>query len=262
MGEQEPTAAEPGPATAAEPVLLARDADHVRVLTLNRPAKLNAFNAELFTGLADALTAAAADDDVRVVVLTGAGRAFSAGADLTDMTRDRDSRNVPADRMLQAAESFPKPLVAAVNGVGVGVGFTILGHCDFAFVARSARLRAPFIQLGIAPEAASTFQFPLRMGWQNAARALLAGEWFDAQRVVDSGLALKVCDDDAVLADAVAYATQVATGSRESLMATKGLMLDAYRDIVAQTRQRETESAARLRGSPAHQAALRDFHAR
>jgi enoyl-CoA hydratase/carnithine racemase len=254
--------AEPEPAPAGEPVVLARDADHVRVLTMNRPAKLNAFNAALFNGLADALHAAAADDDVRVVVLTGAGRAFSAGADLTDMTADRDSRNVPADRMLQAAESFPKPLVAAVNGVGVGVGFTILGHCDFAFVARSARLRAPFIQLGIAPEAASTFQFPLRMGWQNAARALLAGEWFDAQRVVEVGLALEVCDDDAVLATAIGYAAQVATGSRESLMATKGLMLDAYRDIVVQTRQRETQSAARLRGSPAHQAALRDFHSR
>jgi enoyl-CoA hydratase/carnithine racemase len=254
--------AEQEPAAADEPVVLARDADHVRVLTLNRPAKLNAFNAALFSGLADALHAAAADDDVHVVVLTGAGRAFSAGADLTEMTPDRDSRNVSADRMLQAAESFPKPLVAAVNGVGVGVGFTILGHCDFAFVARSARLKTPFIELGIAPEAASTFQFPLRMGWQNAARALLAGEWFDAQRVVDAGLAQQVCDDDAVLATAIGYAAQVAAGSRESLMATKGLMLDAYRDIVVQTRQRETEAGARLRSSSAHQAALRDFHSR
>jgi enoyl-CoA hydratase/carnithine racemase len=257
----EPQAGRP-PEAADEPVLLARDAEHVRVLTLNRPAKLNAFNAALFSGLADALTAAAADDDVRVVVLTGAGRAFSAGADLTDMTQDRDVRNVPADRMLQAAESFPKPLVAAVNGVGVGVGFTILGHCDFAFVARSARLRTPFIQLGIAPEAASTFQFPMRMGWSNAARALLAGEWFDAQRVVEAGLAQEVCDDDAVLATAVAYATQVAAGSREALMATKTLMLDAHRDMVAQARQRETEAGARLRGTAAHQAALRDFHSR
>ena len=75
-----------------------------------------------------------------------------------------------------------------MNGVGVGLGFTILGYCDFAFIAQSARLRTPFTQLGLSPEASSSFLFPLRMGWQNAARALLAGEWFDAQRVVDCGL--------------------------------------------------------------------------
>ena len=163
-------AREPG----LEPVVLTRDADHVRVLTMNRPDKLNAFNLALFAGLADELEAAAADDEVRVVVLTGAGRAFSAGADLTDMGRARTERGSgtatdPAGRVQQAAESFPKPLVAAVNGVGVGLGFTILGYCDFAFIARSARLRTPFTQLGLSPEASSSFLFPLRMGWQNAA---------------------------------------------------------------------------------------------
>jgi enoyl-CoA hydratase/carnithine racemase len=240
----------------------------VRVLTMNRPAKLNAFNTALFAGLADALEAAAADDEVRVVVLTGAGRAFSSGADLTDMARAGTARergdvgDSPFDRLQEAAESFPKPLVAAVNGVGVGLGFTILGYCDFTFVARSARLRAPFTQLGLSPEASSSFLFPLRMGWQNAACALLAGEWFDAQRAVDSGLALKVCDDATVLQTAITFAAQLAAGPLESLMATKGLMLDAYRDLVAQTRRRETETLARLTGSPANQAALRAFHSR
>jgi enoyl-CoA hydratase/carnithine racemase len=257
-----------GTEAGREPVVLSRDADHVRVLTMNRPAKLNAFDAALFAGLADALEAAAADDEVRVAVLTGAGRAFSAGADLTDMSRAGTSQDggeaggTPFDRLLQAAASFPKPLVAAVNGVGVGLGFTILGHCDFTFIARSARLRTPFIQLGLSPEASSTFMFPLRMGWQNAACALLAGEWFDAQRAVDSGLALKVCDDDEVLPTAITFAVQVAAGPLESLLATKGLMLDAYRDAVAQTHRRETETLARLRGGPANQAALQAFHSR
>jgi enoyl-CoA hydratase/carnithine racemase len=257
-------AAEPG----SGPVVLAQDADRVRVLTMNRPAKLNAFNTALFAGLADALEAAAADDEVRVVVLTGAGRAFSSGADLTDMARAgtaRERRDVgdnPFDRLQQAAESFPKPLVAAVNGVGVGLGFTILGYCDFTFVARSARLRAPFTQLGLSPEASSSFLFPLRMGWQNAACALLAGEWFDARRAVDAGLALKVCDDGTVLQTAITFAAQLAAGPLESLMATKGLMLDAYRDIIAQTRRRETETLARLTGSAANQAALRAFRSR
>ena len=250
------------------PVVLTRDDGRVRVLTMNRPAKLNAFNTALFAGLADALEAAAADAEVSVAVLTGAGRAFSAGADLTDMGQAGPAREAaeaidnPFGRLQLAAESFPKPLVAAVNGVGVGLGFTILGYCDFTFVARSARLRTPFTQLGLSPEASSSFLFPLRMGWQNAASALLAGEWFDAQRAVDSGIAREVCDDDVVLPAAIAFATELAAGPLESLMATKNLMLDAYRDVVARTRQRETESLARLRGSPANQEALRAFRSR
>ena len=257
----------------SEPVVRTEDADRVRVLTMNRPAKLNAFNTALFAGLADAMEAAAADDGVSVVVLTGAGRAFSAGADLTDMDRSLPAGERPAGqrssddgnpfgRLQAAAENFPKPLVAAVNGVGVGLGFTILGYCDFTFIARSARLRAPFTELGLSPEASSSFLFPLRMGWQNAARALLAGDWFDAQRAVDCGLAMEVCDDDVVLPAAFAFAAEVAAGPLESLMATKNLMLDAYRDILARTRQRETETLARLRGSPANQAALQAFRSR
>jgi enoyl-CoA hydratase/carnithine racemase len=250
------------------PVVLTRDAGRVRVLTMNRPEKLNAFNTALFAGLADAFEAAAADHEVRVVVLTGAGRAFSSGADLTEMAsagpaqaREATGDN-PFDRLQQAAESFPKPLVAAVNGAGVGLGFTFLGYCDFTFVAQSARLRTPFTQLGLVPEASSSFLFPLRMGWQNAASAFLAGEWFDAQRAVDSGLALKVCDDDKVLETAVEFAVQLAAGPLESLMATKALMLDAYRDVVARTRRRETATLARLVGGQANQAALQAFHSR
>jgi enoyl-CoA hydratase/carnithine racemase len=251
-------------------VVLIRDDGHVRIVTMNRPGKLNALNGALFGGLADAFEAAAADDEARVLVLTGAGRAFTAGADLTDMSRARTSPqgaqqasgDNPFDRLLRAAESFPKPLVAAVNGVGVGLGFTILGYCDFTFVAASARLRTPFTRLGLAPEASSSFLFPLRMGWQNAASALLAGEWFDAQRAVDCGLARQVCADEDVLQTAVAFAAELAAGPLESLMATKGLMLDAYRDIVARTRRRENETLARLVGGAANQAALQAFHSR
>ena len=133
MAENEAT--EPG----SGPVVLAQDAGPVRVLTMNRPAKLNAFNTALFAGLADALQAAAADDAVRVVVLTGAGRAFSSGADLTDMARAgtarerEDAADNAFDRLQQAAESFPKPLVAAVNGVGVGLGAGLDVGLDVGF---------------------------------------------------------------------------------------------------------------------------------
>ncbi len=253
---------------STEDVVLIRDTEHVRLITMNRPAKLNAFNHALFAGLADAFEAAASDDEVRVTVLTGAGRGFTAGADLTEMARASEgpptpeaARDHPFDRLQQAGESFPKPLVAAVNGVGAGLGFTILGYCDFTFLAASARLRCPFTQLGISPEASSSFLFPLRMGWQHAARALLAGQWFSAEEVVASGLGTAVCDDDELLETALAFAIDLAGGSLESLQATKQLMLAPYRDAVAQARRRETASLASLRGRPANAAALDAFHA-
>jgi enoyl-CoA hydratase/carnithine racemase len=251
--------------------VLQRDDGHVRLLTMNRPDRLNAFNQALFAGLADAFEAAAVDDAVKVVVLTGAGRAFSSGADLGDMGRSSSDNmsttpSVPVDnpfvRLQAAAETFPKPLVAAVNGVGVGLGFTILGYCDFTFVAASARLRTPFTQLGLSPEASSSFLFPLRMGWQNAALALIAGEWFDADRVVASGLAMKACPDDELLQTALDFAGQIAQGPLESLMTTKGLMLDAYRDVIARARISETAALARLVGTPANASALSAFRAR
>lgn len=261
------------------PVVLTDDADHVRVLTLNRPDKLNAFDQALFAGLGDALREAAGDDDVHVVVLTGAGRAFSAGADLQsgfgavtgsaegDAPGGPEAGAAPAGehsfaRLQAAAEVFPKPLIAAVNGVGVGFGFTVLGYCDLVFVARSARLRTPFVDLGVVPEASSSYLFPLRMGWQHAARALLAGEWFDAEQLVASGLGTRVCEDGEVLRDAIAAATAIAAGPPSSVMATKALMLDAHRAAITDARAREARAMAAAVGSPANVAAVAAFRSR
>lgn len=253
------------------PVVLTDDADHVRVLTMNRPDKLNAFDQALFAGLGDALREAAADDDVHVVVLTGAGRAFSAGADLqsgfgavTGGARPGAAAagENPFARLQEVAETFPKPLVAAVNGVGVGLGFTILGYCDLVFLARSARLRTPFVDLGVVPEASSSYLFPLRMGWQTAARALLAGEWFDAEQVVASGLGTRVCEDGEVLEVALESARKIAAGPPSSVMATKALMLAAHRSAITGARARETAAMAEAVGSPANVAAIAAFRAR
>jgi len=263
------------PGSGAEPdVVLVADQAGVRTLTMNRPQRLNAFNQRLFAALADAFTDAAADDSVHVVVLTGAGRAFTAGADLTDMSRapaaeeraatasDRSPRDNPFDRLLQQTEAFPKPLVGAINGVGAGLGFTIVAHCDFAFIARSARLRTPFSQLGLVPEASSSYLFPLRMGWQKAALALIAGEWFDAQATVDAGLALAVCEDETLMAETMRFATRLAASPLQSLRGTKELMLRAHRTAIADTRREELTMLARLVGTPANRAALEAFHSR
>lgn len=241
-------------------MLKTEDTGRVRTLTLARPEKLNAFSIPLYVALTDALASAAEDDSVHVVVLTGEGRAFSVGADLSQPPQPQDPppdvphRDIPW--------RFPKPLVAAVNGLAVGIGFTILGHCDFVFLAQGARLRAPFCELGLSPEASSSYLFPLRMGWGNAARALMLGEWLDPEAVVRMGLAQQVVPDEQLMAEAMAFAARLAERPLQSLVATKQLMLEAHAPQIEAARVREQESMARLLGTPANLAAVAAFQRR
>jgi len=257
------------PATDTAEVILTHDDVGVRTITMNRPDRLNAFNSALFAGLGDALDAAAEDDSVRVVVVTGAGRAFSAGADLEEMGRGRSPASSasgegqnPFDKLQAVAEAFPKPLIGAVNGLGVGLGFTMLGYFDFCFVAQSARLRTPFSQLGLSPEASSSYLFPLRMGWSTAARALMLGDWFDAEDVVASGLAQKVVPDDQLQGVTLAFAKRLAECPLQSLVATKALMLRAHLEAIRAVRSLERDSLQRLVGTEANREALRAFASR
>ncbi|MEO6473150.1 MAG: enoyl-CoA hydratase/isomerase family protein, partial [Aeromicrobium sp.] len=146
-------------------ILRVGDQDRVRTLTLNRPEALNAFNEALYDELTVALRDAAADEAVAVVLLTGTGRAFSAGTDLAEMA-DRVSNPsfVPGKHgftgLLDALEAFDKPLILAINGLGLGIGLTIIGFADLAFMSTEARLKCPFSSLGVAPEAASSYLLP------------------------------------------------------------------------------------------------------
>lgn len=241
------------------------DAERVRVVTFARAEVLNAFDTALYDALADALAAAARDDGTGAVVLTGEGRAFSSGADLAEMARlgsgeeEKPGRGHGFPRVIEMLDGYPKPVLAAVNGLGVGFGFTVLAHCDIVLVARSARLRTPFVQLGVAPEAASSYLFPVRMGWQRAAHTLLTGDWVSAEELVACGLAFAVCDDDTVVADTVALARRIAAGPLPSIMATKRLMLAGRGDAVREARAREDEAFAVLLGQAANTAALASF---
>lgn len=250
--------------------VLVEDSKGTRLLTLNRPAQLNAWDNGLFAALEPALREAQEDDAVKVVVLTGAGRAFSAGADLSRMSLtgtpegDADAaEQIVLSRALAARlQSFAKPLIAAVNGVAVGFGCTILGHCDIVLVARSARLRMPFAPLGLSPEAGSSTLLPALVGWQRAARILFVGDWITADQAVEWGLALEVHDDGELLAEAMALAALIGQGSVESLTATKQLLLATRAEDVAAAREREWPVLAALRGSPANLAALAAFATR
>ncbi len=231
-------------------MILTDDDAGVRTITLNRPEALNAFDTALYRAAGAAIDAARADDDVKVVVITGAGRAFSAGQDLKELERiasgEAYESGFPA--LLDALCEFDKPLVAAVNGVAVGIGFTMLAHCDLVVVADGARLRTPFAEMGVAPEAASSWLFPQRMGWQRAAHILLTSEWIDAAQAVEFGIALERRPGDEVLPRAHALAAEIATAPLASLRAIKTTMRDGQREAILAARAREDAAFAALLG--------------
>ena len=223
----------------------------VRQLTFARPEALNAFDTPLYLAVAEALDAARADDDVRVVVLTGEGRAFSAGQDLKEMTRmatagpdDEITSGFPV--LIDALVAFDKPLVAAVNGLAIGIGFTMLPHCDLVLVSDEARFRTPFAELGVAPEAASSYLFPLVMGPQRGALALFTGDWMSATEIVAAGIALSSHPAAEVLPAALALASRIAAFPLDSLRAIKSTVAAARTDAIAAARAREDREFSRL----------------
>ena len=227
------------------------DRVHVRIVTFNRPEARNAFDVAMYRAAADALSSARDDADVRTVVLTGTGTAFSAGQDLNEMrafasgTAESDGASgFPV--LLDVVQSFPKPLLAAVNGVAVGLGCTILAHCDLVVVADDARFKVPFTELGVPAEAGSTYLFPMRMGWQRAAHVLFTSEWLTAEDVVSAGIALERCPNDRVLARTLELAERIASLSPDSVQAIKRLLVEAHVPNVVAARRREEAAFAEL----------------
>ncbi|HET9877547.1 MAG TPA: enoyl-CoA hydratase-related protein [Mycobacterium sp.] len=243
------------------------DENRVRTLTLNRPEALNAFNEALYDATAGALSAAAADPEVAVVLLTGTGRSFSAGTDLAEMqARITDPQFTPGQYgftgLIDALARFPKPLICAVNGVGIGIGATILGYADLAFMSSTARLKCPFTSLGVAPEAASSYLLPRLIGRQNAAWLLMSSEWVDADEALRMGLVWKVCEPSALLVEARRHAEILASRPISSLMAVKTTMVDPTRKKIATASARENALFAELMGAQANADALARFTGR
>ncbi|KUH88730.1 MULTISPECIES: enoyl-CoA hydratase-related protein [unclassified Mycobacterium] len=248
----------------ADTTLQIADDNRVRTLTLNRPEVLNAFNEEMYCATAVALREAAADPDVAVVLLTGEGRAFSAGNDLVEMQRRItdpafNEQGSHFTTMVDALADFPKPLICAVNGVGVGIGATILGYADLVFMSATARLKTPFTSLGVAPEAASSYLLPRLMGRQNAAWLLMSSEWVDADEAQRMGLAWKVCAPEELLPEARRHADILAARPVASLMAVKQTITAPTRDGIAAATAREIEHFAVLMGAAANASALAEF---
>jgi enoyl-CoA hydratase/carnithine racemase len=150
--------------------------------------------------------------------------------------------------LLDALQSFDKPLVAAVNGAAVGIGFTMLPHCDLVLVSDTARFRTPFAEMGVPPEAASSLLFPARMGWQRAAEVLFTSPWLDAHQAVEYGIALRVVAAEDLLPEALALAQRIANAPLQALRSIKATMLAARAEAVAAARAREEAAFARVLG--------------
>jgi len=241
------------------------DNGSIRVITFDRSETRNAFNSAMYRATTEALAAASDDDDVRAVILTGRPPAFTSGQDLAEMA-EIATGTAPAGvehgfrGLLDGLADFDKPLLAAVNGVGVGLGFTILGHCDLVLIDRTARLRVPFAELGVPPEAGSSYLFPRRMGRQQAARVLLASEWVSAEEAVDLGMAVRVCPEGAVVDETLALARRIAAFPPGAVREIKRLLSVTEREGVRAARAREDEAFTRLLGTAANREALERFN--
>jgi enoyl-CoA hydratase/carnithine racemase len=244
--------------------VVVEDLDGVRTITLDRPEALNAFSLAMFDGVRAALDEAAADDAIGCVLITAAGRAFTAGSDLGDDAdaAPRPPGPDPYDAFIERVESFPKPLVAAVNGLAIGIGTSMLGHCDLVLACTSARFRLPFAALGLVPEAGSTSTLPALMGRHRATHALLTSAWISAQEALESGLVWRLTSDEELHAQALEVAVAIAAQPLDSLVGTKRLLLDARLPAARAARDREEPEFRRLLERPAHREALAAFRER
>jgi enoyl-CoA hydratase/carnithine racemase len=222
-------------------VLRIEDDGAVRLLTLDRPEARNAFNGALYDAVRVALDEAAADDSVTVCVITGAGDIFSAGQDLKVLAAIKENPDAAGgfDPFTRSLAAFDKPLIAAVNGAAVGVGTTLLPHCDLVFVSDTARFKLPFVSLGLVPEAASSVLLPAVIGPQAAAYYLLTGDWMDAEEAVARGLAWKRCAPEQLLEETLGVARRIAEAPLEGVRNTKRLLKAARSEAVTAAMDRE-----------------------
>ncbi len=201
--------------------------DGVCRITLDRVAKKNALTRDMYKAIADALDAAATDDAVGCVLITGTGGVFSAGNDIGDFQRAKDEpkqQHSDSARIYGCLPTYPKPVVAAVDGLAIGIGTTLLLHCDIVYCSTAARFRMPFVDLGLVPELGASMLVPALAGRHKAAELILLGDFFDAATAEQIGLVNKVLPPEELDAHALAVSKRLAAKPRTSMRLTKGLL--------------------------------------
>ena len=233
----------------ADQLVLVDDDGAVRTLTLNRPSRLNAFTADSYGVLAEQLDLADRHEDVHVIVLRGAGRAFCSGVDLDVVNAGALEATVlrqSFERLVDALTALTTPLIAAVHGPAVGIGATILLHCDVVLVADGTRLRFPFTSLRTTPEAGSSLLLPAAVGPQRAAELLYTARWVDAAEAVALGLASHRCPPDRLEDETKELAATIAAQPPAAVAAAKRLLRAGRADAVREAVRRELHEARHL----------------
>ena len=229
--------------------------DRIFVIRLNRPEKKNALSFAMYTAMSEALVKADSDPGVRVVLITGTPDCFTAGNDLADFAAAKPGQTSPAIRYLETLAATCKPVVAAVGGVAIGIGTTMLLHCDLVYAGVGARFQLPFVNLGLCPEAASSVILPALVGAHRAAELVLFGESFDAEAARDLGIVNQVVADAELLATATRKAHQLSEKPPAALRTTKALLKSSQAEAVKQAMSREAQQfAALLKGPEANEA--------
>ena len=232
----------------------------VLTLTFNRVERKNSINVAMYDALATALEKAAGDAATRVVVIQGHETIFSAGNDIEDFLKNKPAgQDSPVFRFLRAIATYPKPILAAVCGPAVGVGTTLLFHCDLVYAGDNAAFSMPFVNLGLVPEAASSLLVPQMFGYHRAAEALLLGEPFMAEAALEVGLVNRVVPPSEANALAQAQARKLAAKPLSSLIATKQLMKGGQQKAVLERMGEEGAQFGRMLGEPAAREAMTAF---
>jgi enoyl-CoA hydratase/carnithine racemase len=232
----------------------------VLTLTFNRLERKNSITVAMYAALAGALEQSAGDSATRAVVIQGHETVFCAGNDIGDFLNPRPApRESPAFRFLHAIAAYPKPLLAAVCGPAVGIGTTMLFHCDLVYAGDNAAFSMPFVNLGLCPEAASSLLAPRLFGWQRAAEALLLGEPFMAEAALEAGLVNRIVTPSECNALAQAQARKLAAKPLSSLTITKQLMKGDQQHAVLRRIDEEGEHFARLLSETAAREAMTAF---
>jgi enoyl-CoA hydratase/carnithine racemase len=234
--------------------------DRVARIKFDRLDKKNAITVQMYAQLGAALAAADADRQVRAVLLSGTAECFTAGNDVADfLSAPRDPGSSPARALFDALPNMKKPVVAAVGGPAIGIGTTLLLHCDLVYAAPNARFQLPFVPLGIVPEFGSTFLLPRIAGYQRAAELLLLGQPFSAQKAHEVGIVTAVVSQENLFSEAEKAVTTLASLPPESLRLTKRLLKARYAEPLAATIEEETRLFTERLSSPEAKEAMSAF---
>ncbi len=236
--------------------LLSARAEGVLTLTLNRPSKKNALTGAMYSALAQALTAADSDDTLAAIVILGQPGAFCAGNDLQDFLTHAHAglSDAPVLHFLRALARCTKPLLAGVDGVAIGVGTTMLLHCDYVIASERSVFATPFVELGLVPEAASSLLAPRVMGHARAFELLVMGERFSAKRALEAGILNHLVSETAISDTVHRVAAKLASQPREALLQSRALLRGSAEDILVRMEQEATLFSQRLASKEARAA--------